>query len=300
MITVSVFLPLLLAFCQVEPQGFLDSLDLGDFQGAVPTVPPPCEDNLVLKENCVQWAMKPHYFCERSSDYHQFMIEFCRLSCGLCIPNADDAESELTPEVAVLPPEALAQMTEEPVPEILPMYKDPCEGIYCDPIACMEDEIWSNDENSCCGTCVKTPKTGCKPVYKGVLLDNLEIEGATCKTLKPLVSSSCFGVCASSSLLLDGTFHKRCACCEAYELRKHRVPVECIAKGSSSYPLPLVFTTEYEYEIIDQCQCAWNSCGEPAIAKPDSKVMENYYDMTQIVNNFNTKDPRPEFVPEFV
>ena len=254
-----------------------------------PPVLPPCEDK---DPNCPFWAVAPLYYCEPSSVYNEHMMQFCRKSCGICdaIANAPEVPEPVGPDGQWSPdgswnPDGYPEVYPEVYPEE-PV--DPCHGIYCDAIPCKDDEVWSHDENSCCGGCVKYPTKGCAPVYKPAMRENMFIEGSTCKTKTPMITSACFGVCGTSIINIDGSLYKECSCCDADKKRKGVVKLECWPEETPTNPIPSMYEKEYSYEIIDTCSCSKNACPDDWLyPPPKDDVLDNYYDVKNVVTAFN-------------
>ena len=222
----------------------------------------PCKDKM-KPEDCEHWQSLG--YCDDYSRVRDIMRDQCSKTCGFC---------------------------RDVVPVEFP--EDPCERVVCDYIPCREDEVWSNDEFSCCGGCAKFPTQGCNPVYKPVHLDQMYVDGALCRTVDPIVTSACFGVCATSTIHIEGAKYKDCSCCDAKEFRRAKVKVECWPGAPNAYE------TTHEYDVIDSCICSSSTCQDDFLfPPPEGGVMENYWDVNKHVDNFNSEaeeeDPEIDF-----
>ena len=237
-------------------------------------VQPPCLD---YSENCQSWAQS---YCGQGSIYYDFMTKNCRKSCGFCNDGGSGGGGDFPPG---------------PI-------RDDCSHVRCRMVTCGRNEIQTQNEKECCPTCIALPSKGCTPVYKQVHLYGVKYQGLICDSKVPLLASSCFGVCASSSVLLfSGKEHSKCLCCKSYQTRTTSALLSC-KRPHSHVTQQMLF----EYEIILSCSCQPDNCpwspgsfttgrehGMAGIAGPgeqdesDNAAMDAFGDMFANIDAFN-------------
>ena len=114
----------------------------------------PCVDSSDL---CVAWA--PSY-CDPASLYYNYMKKNCRKSCNFCSP------VNITP-IEPIPVEPM-------LPPVGPI-RDFCASRSCMRPVCGPGQILHQDEGECYPKCIVMPSKGCRPVYRQVRLNFLEI-----------------------------------------------------------------------------------------------------------------------------
>ena len=167
---------------------------------------------------------------------------------------------------------------------------DYCKGVYCDPVYCSDDEVWSQGEGDCCPGCVKIPHKGCATVYKPVVFEEIVVvKGVKCKPKKPMITSACSGVCGSTKIWLKNETYRECSCCEAYDVEKVLLPVQCYPERGHGYNVPEPYDDYYEYVLVKSCTCEIYNCMDEK--KPHGEIlemqMESYTDVLQNMNAYN-------------
>ena len=130
-----------------------------------------------------------------------------------------------------------------------------------------------------------------------VHLTGANYQGYQCDTVAPLLASSCYGVCSSSSVLLfSGKEYNKCQCCKSDHTRTTSALLTC-RKPHSHQTTQLLF----EYEIILSCSCQDQKCpwGGPTYisaaagaipasrSDSDNAAMDAFNDMFDKIDNYD-------------